>query len=100
MGSGVSAVKKRNRSERGFSIASFILSLVPALIVFLGFFLALFFTPWTIVYMMLIITPTMIIASVLSIILGIIGLTKSKSAFAWVGIIFAAVQFLIAMWLL
>lgn len=105
---------KHNNRKSGFSIASFVLPLIPITILLIGFLFCFIISEgsisdndggavwWLFLAMIFILVPVTIITDILSIIFGIIGVKSKKTVFGWVGIIIASLEFLavLLIWIL
>jgi len=100
--------------KSGFSAASLIIAVLPLVILLLGFLFCFILSGgsssdndagaiwWLFIAMLGIIVPASILTNLLSVILGIIGILKSKkTVFAWSGIVIAGLELLtiLALWL-
>ena len=102
--------------KSGFSIASIIISVLPLAILLLVFLICLIVSGgasgdndrgavwWLFISTIWIIIPVASITSILSVIFGILGLRRKKTAFAWTGIIIVCLEVVAALlafaWLL
>jgi len=103
-GQSVFSTSKNNSRISGYSIASFILAVVPVVILLAGFLFCLVVSGgnlsdndsgavwWIFIAMLIVMVPVTGIANILSVIFGIIGLKKKKTVIAWVGIAVVAIE--------
>jgi len=103
---GVANVSKVQKSQSAFAKASFILAVVPPAVLFIVFIFSFIisggFSPndaggaiwWVLIAAVTIIAPIAAVTGVLSVIFGIIAIIRTKTVFAWVGIIIIIVEIL------
>lgn len=99
-------VSKNSGRKNGYSIASFILSATPPVILTIGYLFCLIFSGggvsdndggaiwWLFVILIWILVPVAIITNILSLIFGAIGIKANKTVFAWSGITIVALEIL------
>lgn len=97
-------VSKDNSRKSASSIASFVLSLAPIVILLMVFLFCLIISGgsfsdndrgaiwWLFITVIMVLIPVAIVTNILAIIFGVIGLKRKKTAFAWSGIIIVALE--------